>query len=71
MLYKGYWIDFVALCPAYDPDGGYNPLFVVRKRHAEEILAEAHSIGQALDVVRSLEAKASALDRINERKGAA
>jgi hypothetical protein len=54
MLYKGYWINCLELCPAYDPDGGFNPLFVIRKRHSQEILAQARSISQALEVIREL-----------------
>jgi len=54
MLYKGYWIDCLELSPARDPDGGFNPLFVIRKRHSQEILAQAHSISQALEVIREL-----------------
>jgi len=54
MLYRGYWIDCLELGPARDPDGGFNPLFVIRKRHSQEILAEAGSISQALNVIREL-----------------
>jgi len=54
MLYRGYWIDCLELGPARDPDGGYNPLFVIRKRHSQEILAEAGSISQALAIVREI-----------------
>jgi len=54
MLYKGYWINCVELSPAYDPDHGYDPLFILRKRYHPEILAEARSISQALTVVREL-----------------
>ncbi len=53
MLYRGYWIDCLELCPARDPDGGYH-LFVVRRRHSQEILAEADSISQALAIIRQI-----------------
>ncbi len=54
MLYRGYWIDCLNLCPARDPDGGFNPLFVIRRRHSQEILAEAGSISQALAIIREI-----------------
>jgi hypothetical protein len=54
MLYKGFWIDCVELSPAWDPDHGYDPLFIIRKRYHPEILAEARSISQALAVIREL-----------------
>ncbi len=55
MLYRGYWIGFVDLT-THDPDGGgpFDAVFVIRRRHSREILAEAQSIGQALAIVREI-----------------
>jgi hypothetical protein len=61
MLYRGYWIDFVSL----SQDG--DALFLIRRRHEREILAEADSISQALDIVRALEVDTVPFSR-NRRK---
>ena len=49
MLYRGYWIEFVS----FSEQG--NALFLIRRRHEREILAEADSVSQALEKVRSID----------------
>jgi len=71
MLYKGYWIDCIELCPAQDPDGGFNPLFAIRRKHSQEILAEASSISQALAVIRELIRDASLQQSFRHMDGVA
>lgn len=53
MLYHGYWIDCIQFLEA--PDGTFNALFTIRLRHSREIVAEATSVGQALDIIRDIE----------------
>jgi hypothetical protein len=67
MLYRGYWIEFVS----FSEQG--NALFLIRRRHEREILAEADSVSQALEIVRSLDrlALSRAGARFSARKGAA
>jgi hypothetical protein len=67
MLYRGYWIEFVSFSEEGDA------LFLIRRRHEQEILSEASSVSQALEIVRSLDrltlSRAGA--RFSARKGAA
>lgn len=69
MLYRGFWIDFVDLTSSH-PDGAFDAVFLIRKRHSREILAEASSISHALAIVRDIIGD-KALQTILDLEGAA
>lgn len=63
MLYHGFWIDCIQF--REDADGTFHALFVIRRRHSLEIVAEALSVDQALETIRDIEREHAAQGVLN------